>query len=418
MPRNAQQWQTSLNVPDDHFVSSKIYSDQSILDLERERIFKKCWKFICHESEIPNPGDFRASDIAGVPVVTIRGDDGSVRTFVNACPHRGASLVTEPRGNAKRLTCFFHLWSFNQTGDCVSITRPEGYDEVGVPRESCGLGSVATATKFGMIFANLDDNAEDFESYVGDVMAPLEVPMGTVPLEVFHFHRVVMSANWKQWQETNMELYHEWGHTVNRQTSIAAKGYHERKWKIHANGHGTLEPFQVAYENYKGWDARNALALPGLSTGEFRVVDLFPNTSIIIRATSVRIDTSVPIAPGLTILEQRGLGVKGESDSDRARRRNEHNQLWGPLGRNLPEDVIFVEAVERSNRHGASPFGLFARRENLLAQDDEIMRGYYRAWSERMGLKASNPTEQLLRSKGDVRQVSSERAPIAEQAGY
>jgi methanesulfonate monooxygenase large subunit len=151
----------------------------------------------------------------------------------------------------------------------------------------------------------------------------------------------------------------------------------------------------VAYENYAGWEARDSLELPGLTPGEFRVVDLFPNTSIIIRATSVRIDTSTPLAPGLMLLEQRGLGVKGESAFDRNRRRNEHNQLWGPLGRNLPEDVIFVEAVEKSIRHGASPFGLFARRENLLAQDDEIMRCYYRAWSDRMGLKASDPFDEI-----------------------
>ena len=406
MPRNAEQWESPLHVPEDHFVSSKVYSDQALFDLERERIFKKCWKFVCHESELPNPGDFRTSDIAGVPVVTIRGDDGEARTFINACPHRGASLVTGPRGNARRLVCFFHLWSFDRKGDCVSITRPEGYREVDVSKETCGLRSVATATKLGLIFVNLSDDAEDFEFYVGDIMEPLEVPMGSVPLEVFHFHRVVMSANWKQWQETNMELYHEWGHTVNRETSIAAKGYYERKWRIHENGHGTLEPFQVAYENYKGWDARSALTLPDLTPGEFRVVDLFPNTSIIIRATSVRIDTTTPIAPGLTILEQRGLGVKGESNADRRRRRDEHNQLWGPLGRNLPEDVIFVEAVERSNRHGASPFGLFARRENLRAQDDAIMRGYYGAWSERMGLKASNPSEEIGERKNAVRRVS------------
>jgi methanesulfonate monooxygenase large subunit len=395
MPRNAQQWLQPLNVPADHFINSKVYTDVSIFESERKKIFGNCWKFACHESELEKPGDYRTSSVAGIPVVIIRGADGGIRTFLNACPHRGASLVTTPRGNARNLTCFFHLWSFNHKGDCVSITRPEGYQEANVQKEACGLRSVKTAVKLGMVFINLSDDAEDFDTYVGDIMDCLEEPMGTKPLEVFHYHSVKMTANWKQWQETNMELYHEWGHTVNRTTSIAAKGYHERKWRIHPNGHGSLDPFRVAYENYAGWEARDSLELPGLTPGEFRVVDLFPNTSIIIRATSVRIDTSTPLAPGLMLLEQRGLGVKGESAFDRNRRRNEHNQLWGPLGRNLPEDVIFVEAVEKSIRHGASPFGLFARRENLLAQDDEIMRCYYRAWSDRMGLKASDPFDEI-----------------------
>ncbi|QHE78665.1 aromatic ring-hydroxylating oxygenase subunit alpha [Hydrogenophaga sp. PBL-H3] len=398
MPRTATQWLKPLNVPSDHYVSTKIYTDPSILAKEREAIFGECWKFACHESEIANAGDYRTSNVAGIPIVILRGNDGEIRTFVNACPHRGASLVTGPRGNAKALTCFFHLWSFNQSGECISITRPEGYEEACVKKDACGLRSVATAVKLGMVFVNLSDEAEDFDTYVGDIMDCLEEPMGTVPLEVFHYHQVVVSANWKQWQETNMELYHEWGHTVNRATSIAAKGYHERKWKIHPNGHGSLEPFRVAYENYSGWEARESLELPGLTPGEFRVVDLFPNTSIIIRATSIRIDTTTPLAPGLTLLEQRGVGVKGESESDRAKRRNQHNQLWGPLGRNLPEDVIFVEAVNNSVRHGASPFGLFARHENLLAQDDEIMRCYYRVWGDRMGRAASNPLEELAPS--------------------
>lgn len=279
------------------------------------------------------------------------------------------------------------------------MTRPEGYAQACVEKASCGLREVKVAQKLGMIFGNLDDQCEDFETHVGDSMQALEEPMGTVPLEVFHLHKVVMSANWKQWQETNMELYHEWGHIVNRDTGIKAEGYHDRLWKIHRNGHGSLDPYRVKYENYTGWEARNSLELPGLTPGEFRVVDLFPNTSIIIRATSIRIDTTIPLAPGVTLLEQRGVGVKGESAADRAKRRNQHNQLWGPLGRNLTEDVIFVEAVERSNRHGASQFGLFARHEQLHAQDDEIMRAYYRTWGERMGRSASSPKQCTVTTK-------------------
>jgi methanesulfonate monooxygenase large subunit len=401
MFRTSVQWEQSPAVPEDHFVSTRIYTDPEIFEVERRKIFGACWKFACHESEVAAAGDYRTFDLAGTPIVTLRAQDGQIRSFVNACPHRGAPLANGPRGNARTLTCFFHLWSFDQAGACVSITRPEGYSEVGLHKEGCGLRAVRTAVKLGMVFVNLDDKAEDFESYVGESMECLEEPMGTVPLEVFHYHRVVMAANWKQWHETNMELYHEWGHTVNRQTSIAAKGYHERKWGLHPNGHGWLEPFRVAYENYKGWEARESLELPGLTPGEFRVVDLFPNTSIIIRATNIRIDTTTPIAPGLTLLEQRGLGVKGESAADRRTRQTHHNQLWGPLGRNLPEDVIFVEAVEKSYRHGAARYGLFARRENLLGQDDAVLRGYYHAWSERVGRKASDPASSAA-SRGDA----------------
>lgn len=391
MSRTAAQWDSPPPVPDDHFVDSLIYTDPTILTEEREKIFQKGWKFACHESELPSVGSYRTTDVAGVSVVVLRGPKNKVRAFVNACPHRGAPIVRDTRGTADKLTCFYHLWSFNSSGDCTGMTRPEGYELTGPKKETSGLRAVKVAEKLGLIFVSLNDDVEDFDTHVGDSMENVAEALGTVPLEVFHFHRAVVHANWKQWHETNMELYHEWGHVVNRATSIAVKGYHDRKWQIHKNGHGTMKPFQVKYQNYKGWTARDSLELPGLTPGEFRFVDLFPNTTVIIRATNIRIDTSIPIAPGLTIIEQRGLGVKGESSADREERRKHHNQLWGPLGRNLPEDFIFVEEVMKSCVQGASRFGLISRHEDLLAQDDEIMRAYYRVWSEKMNRKASDP---------------------------
>ena len=300
-------------------------------------------------------------------------------------------MVTEPRGNSKGFTCFFHLWSYDTQGRNIGITREEGYKQCALTKADCGLRNVRTVVKLGMVLVNLDDGAEDFDQQIGNMLDDLVEPMCTHPLEVFHLHRVLMHANWKQWQETNMELYHEWGHVANRATSIAAPGYHERKWRIHPKGHGLIEPFNVQYGKFKGFGDRSSLTLPGLAAGEIRLVNLFPNTTVVLRATVVRIDTSIPIAPGVTLLEQRGLGIKGESAEDRAQRRNHHNQFWGPFGRTLPEDIQFVEAVERANRHGGARYGLFARHENLGAQDDEVMRAYYRVWGDHMGRKASDP---------------------------
>ncbi|OOG53217.1 Rieske 2Fe-2S domain-containing protein [Polaromonas sp. C04] len=402
MTRNAAQWAGPPRLPEDHYVNSRIYTDPEVFAQERGKIFARTWKFACHESELPLPGDFRTLEHAGIPVVVVRGPDGTVRAFLNACSHRGAQLVTEPRGNSKHFTCFFHLWSYDTKGRCIEITREEGYKQCKLTKDDCGLRSVRTAEKLGMIFINLDDDAQDFDSYAGDALDDLIDPMGTHPMEVFHYHRVLMKANWKQWHETNMELYHEWGHVVNRTTSVAAGGYHERKWKIHPNGHGSLDPLKVEYDKYKGWDGRQDLMLPGLSPGEFRVVDIFPNTTVIVRGTNIRLDTSIPIAPGLTLLEQRGLGVKGESAEDRALRQEHHNQFWGPFGRNLAEDVVFVEAVERTNRHGASRYGIIARHEDLMSQDDEIMRAYYRVWGKYMGTSAANPLNKAARREAHM----------------
>jgi methanesulfonate monooxygenase large subunit len=172
---------------------------------------------------------------------------------------------------------------------------------------------------------------------------------------------------------------------------MGGEGYFDRKWKIYPYGHATLEPMKQRYERVKGWSKREDKTLPGLTAGEFRILTLFPDTTILCRTTAMRIDTSSPIAPGLTLVEQRGLGVKGESVEDRAMRIKHHNQYWGPFGRNFPEDAIAVEAVNQTICSGAAPFGLFARHEKGRGQDDLAIRAYYQEWERYMGRPANNP---------------------------
>jgi len=400
MSKNARDWNTPPDVPEGHYVDARIYTDQEVFDEEQEQLLRRSWKLACHISEIPERGDFRTVDHAGYPLIVIRGQDGNIRTFINSCSHRSSMIVEEPSGNAKHLTCPFHLWSFDSEGNCVHITRPEGYEDVSICKENRGLREVKTEEILGLVFVNLDDDGMPLAEYVGDALETFSEILGTKELEVFHYHRVVMDANWKQWHETNMELYHEWGHVVNRTTSVAVEGYHDRPWKLYPNGHGTLEPLAVQYKNYPGWQNRASKMLPGLTEGEFRVVDIFPNTTLIARSTSLRIDTSTPIAPGKTLVEYRGLGIKGESHEDRVMRQKHHNQFWGPLGRNVPEDVLFVEKVERTNRHGAARYGLLARREGGKSQDDGVVRAFYQEWKKYVGREPENISVRSTTSSG------------------
>src|SRR5262249_52402381 len=66
-------------------VSRRVYVDPEIFELEQERIFRRAWLFLAHESELPAKGDYVTRDLAGEPVVLVRGDDGKVRAFLNSC---------------------------------------------------------------------------------------------------------------------------------------------------------------------------------------------------------------------------------------------------------------------------------------------------------------------------------------------
>ena len=100
-----------------------------ILELERERIFDKCWIYLGHESEVEKPGDFRRRTLVGRPLFFIRGRDRQVRVFLNTCPHRGATICRLDEGNANVLQCFYHAWTFNMDGDLVGRRDEAGYSE-------------------------------------------------------------------------------------------------------------------------------------------------------------------------------------------------------------------------------------------------------------------------------------------------
>ena len=391
MSRNEQTWSEPTARSPRDFVDARIYSDDAIFAEERERILKRTWKFACHVSEISALGDYRTIRHAGFPLIVARSDDGEVRSFINSCSHRSALVLTDPAGNAKHWTCKFHGWTYNSRGDCTGIPRADAYDDAGVCPENSGLREVRTAVRLGMVFVNLAEDAADFDDFAGDALESLVPIMGAErELEVFHIHRSTLTANWKQWQETQMETYHEYLHYLNRHVSFRADNYFDRLWKVYPGGHGTLDPLRHKYEEIKGWDDRSQNTLPGLGPNEARLVDLFPDTSIHCRATVMRIDTTIPVAAGVTIVERRGLGIKGEPAEDRAMRANHHNQFWGPFGRNHPEDCLAIEWVADANRDGAARFGLIGRHEDLKAQDDEMMRAYYDAWSGYMGRAASD----------------------------
>jgi methanesulfonate monooxygenase large subunit len=105
----------------------------------------------------------------------------------------------------------------------------------------------------------------------------------------------------------------------------------------------------------------------------------------------IRIDTATPIAADRTLLEMRGIGIKGESAEHRRTRITHHNQYWGPFGRNVPEDLFAAEACAASFRDGAARYQIIAREENSRGQDDAILRAFYAEWGKRVGRSPSDP---------------------------
>jgi methanesulfonate monooxygenase subunit alpha len=392
MAKNSVEWAAKPNFPNSHYVDSRIYTDQAIFEEEKEKLFKSSWIIACHESEVPNAFDYRLfTHPTGVPLIIVRGEDLKVRSFYNICPHRGNTILYDPAGNAKRMTCIFHAWSFDMHGNCVDISRADQGYQNRFCKEDAGLRAVKAEIGFGgFVWVNLDDACCTLKEYIGPALDMLG-PYMQEPMEVFHFHKAIIDTNYKLWHDTNSEFYHDFVHYFNRITGMMQPGYFDRKYVGYPNGHASVGSMEIKYDAYAG-SKKRAVGWPGLAPGGWILIDLFPGMTYNLRTSVLRIDTAIPLGPNKAMIEFRGLGLKRDTPEERAERIFDHNTIWGPFGRNLHEDLLAVSGQGRAMHEGTdSRWVIHGREENSTIHDEIGMRHFYGEWSKRMGRPSYDP---------------------------
>ncbi len=101
------------------------YTDEGIWERERTRVLARGWLPLARVDQVPGAGDYLSADLAGEPVMVVRGDDGTVRVLSRVCRHRSA-LVAEGHGCRKLFTCPYHAWSYDTKGNLVRAPLMEG----------------------------------------------------------------------------------------------------------------------------------------------------------------------------------------------------------------------------------------------------------------------------------------------------
>ncbi|PQZ67682.1 methanesulfonate monooxygenase [Achromobacter sp. MYb9] len=401
MARDHNQWTGKPDLASNQFVDPRVYTDESIFREEQKNIFDKCWLIACHESELAAPLDYRTyQHPGGHNLIIIRDEDNKIHAFNNICPHRGNLLIYDaagsikspsPAGGPKRITCIFHAWSFDAQGNCVDIPREkDGYQDR-VKRCDYSLREFRTEVGYGgFVWVNIDDNADPLAQTLNGALDPLE-EMLSEPLEIFHYNRAVVDGNFKMWHDTNSELYHDYLHYHNRVTGMLQPGYFDREFRTFKGGHAQVTDMVLKYDAMKGHKAQS-LGWPGLGPNRWALVDIFPGITFNIRSPVMRIDTVIPIGPNKLFIEYRGLGLKSDTPEERAARVQHHNSIWGPFGRNVPEDLMGTFGQGRALADPTeAPMILHARVENNKIHDEVGMRHFYEEWGHRMGRSASNP---------------------------
>ncbi len=172
------------------------YRDEEVWQREREGIFRRSPIVVAMSAHLPEPGSYRALDAGGVPVLSVRQEVGGVRVFLNACRHRGAQLCEAGLGTARRFTCPYHAWTYDNAGRLVGVP----HERTGFPsldREQRGLVSVACREAHGLVWVRLEgDGPIELESFLGTLTDDLEA-LDLASLVPFATEVQRRRVNWK-----------------------------------------------------------------------------------------------------------------------------------------------------------------------------------------------------------------------------
>ena len=182
------------------------YSDPAVLELERDRIFRRSWQYVGHTGEVAEPASFAATWVGDVPVVLVRDREDTLRAFLNVCRHRG-SIICDGSGRRETLQCPYHAWTYGLDGRL--ITAPRAKREGGIESPELGLVQLRLDTWGPLVFVNPDPDAAPLEEFLDGM--PERIADAGIDLDALRFlqrSESDLECNWKVSAENFLECYH------------------------------------------------------------------------------------------------------------------------------------------------------------------------------------------------------------------
>jgi choline monooxygenase len=175
------------------------YLDQRIGRLERDQVFGGNWIAVGRADQVAATGQFFTVDLAGEPLIVVRGADDQLRAFFNVCRHHAAAVATAPSGVAHHLRCPYHGWTYGLDGSLKGA--PEFAGVCNFDRAANGLVPVLAASWENFIFVNLNREAPPLESYLGDLAQRISVS----GLRFFARRSYTLACNWKVYVDNYLD---------------------------------------------------------------------------------------------------------------------------------------------------------------------------------------------------------------------
>lgn len=201
----------SMFNPGTGVLDRRVLSDEAIYRLELERIFARGWNFMCHDSQIREPGDYFVSYIGEDQVIVVRDEQGDVHVLLNTCRHRGNALCRTEQGRAKSFVCSYHGWNYALDGRLLAVPGEKTYYRGAIERSRLGLVKAARVESYlGFWFATMDADAPALAEYLGDVgRTGLGMVCAHGDVEaVDGIQKNVVDCNWKIAVDNLFDWYH------------------------------------------------------------------------------------------------------------------------------------------------------------------------------------------------------------------
>jgi choline monooxygenase len=331
------------------------YIDADAAAQETRHVFNRSWQLVAHAAQLSEPGDHVVDEIAGVPIVLMRGDDGTLRGFHNVCRHRAGPLAWCNGRGARALRCRYHGWTYTLDGQLRSAPEMDSAQDFDPAQVQ--LPRIAVDTWQGQVFAALAP-----ETSLADLLDGIVARLQGHDLSALvysHRDSYEIGCNWKIYVDNYLEGYHvpHIHPELNRlldyrsyRTEVAK--WHSLQWSPLENSGNFYGQGDALY--YFIWPNTMLNILPGrLQTN--RVVALAPDRC------RVDFDYYYPVQP----------------DTAEQQRRVQDQQFSNAVQQ---EDVDICLAVQRRLASGSYLAGrLCPRRESGVHHFHELLR---RAWRE------------------------------------
>jgi p-cumate 2,3-dioxygenase alpha subunit len=395
-------------------VNRRTFTETQYLELERARVFDKCWVYAGHESEIPAPGDFRSRNVAGRRLILVRGDDSTVRVLFNTCTHRGSLVCRQPRGNAHSFQCPYHAWTFNNRGDLIGVPGENSYSSA-FNREEFALGRPPRMDTYrGFIFISFDHTARGLDDYLAGAKEYLDLicdqsETGMKLSEGAQAYSI--RANWKLLVENSIDGYHGLPTHQRYFTFLTDSGVDLRggfdgppqQALDLGNGHAVIEYLSPFGRPIARWvPSFGKLAKARIEEKQrrleerfgteraFRIAQcgrnllIFPNL-IINDIMAITVRAFFPISPDYMEVNAWNLGPAEEDMEDTGLRLDNFLTFLGPGGFATPDDVEMLEACQRGFANREVEWSDISRgmmREHPSISDELQIRTFWRRWHE------------------------------------